>query len=121
MTELTGVISSTGLPGVVQADEGVCPRELIGLQCISSEYDCLCEQVATVETETVKTKGHASSLVMRMSLDPDVGNPLTVMTALNLTGRTADFQVSRGAVQATFNLRRAENAQLASFVAEAGV
>ena len=66
-------------------------------------------------------KGRGSAMVLALRLIPNVGNPLTVMTALNLTGYKADFQVSRQAVTATFNLKKSQNSDLALFVRETGI
>ena len=46
MTELSGVISSTGLEQEAAVSEA-CPRELINLTCIASQYACLCQQVSS--------------------------------------------------------------------------
>ena len=121
MTELTGVISSTALAQPKAAVSDACPRKLLGLTCLRSHYECLCEQVTGSEVETVKGGKGASALVLTLRLIPNVGNPLAVMTALNLTGYKADFQASRQAVTATFNLRKPQNSEIAALVQETGI
>lgn len=120
MSELGAVISSSGLDAASEPVEETCPRELLGLTCLIREYQCLCEQVASTEIEKVR-KGRGSALTLTLNLIPSVGNPMTVMTALNLTGMRAEFQASRQAVTATFDLSRPENASLNEFVRETGI
>lgn len=66
MSEFTGVISSTGLEA---GEEGNCPRELLGLFCMTSEYGCLCEQVASSDIATVRNEdGRAVAVELTMRL-----------------------------------------------------
>lgn len=114
MTEFTHVIESTGLN---EASEAVatCPRVLLDLACLSGEYECLCGQVAESQIATVTNADGATTAVrLTLALIPNVGEPRTVMLALNMTGYRADYEASRNAVTATFNTRRPENAGLLS-------
>ena len=114
MPEFVGVISSTGLPddSGTPVSEKVCPRELLGLACVASQYVCLCQQVEGCSVETVKNE-HAGTAIVNLRLE-GVSDAQAVMASLDLTGYKADLQVSRREIVAAFNMRRPQNAGLRS-------
>lgn len=117
MSELTHVISSSGLEETSGAVSEVCPRELLGLACITDNYPCLCELVDAYESETVRNQDGETAVVrLTLGIKPGVGEPQKVMSSLELTGYKADIQISRHEVVATFNLRRPQNTELRSFI-----
>lgn len=115
MTEFTHVIGSTALIEEPEAavQEG-CPRILIGLVCMASDYPCVCGLVDTSKVETASREGRGA-IVLTLNLRPGIGQPEAVMAAIDLTGYRADFTVSRNFVVASFNLRRPQNAELRSW------
>lgn len=122
MTELSYVISSTAL--TEESDAAVqqrCPRELLGLSCIVAEYACLCELVEACRVETVKGQSGGTAVVnLCMTLRQGKADPQAVMAGVDLTGYRADYQASRQAVTASFNMRRPQNTNLMTFVRESG-
>jgi hypothetical protein len=123
MTELTHVISST--PLTEESDAAVeqrCPREVLGLSCIVAQYACLCELVEACRVETVKgLRGGTAVVNLCMTLRQNKADPQAVMAGIDLTGYRADYQASRQAVTASFNMRMPQNAGLMTFVRETGV
>lgn len=124
MTELTGVISSTALEDTKAAAavrEG-CPRQLLGLTCIKSQYPCLCEQVDVTATELKRNEnGQASELNLTLSLSPSTLEPRAVMASIELTGYKARFgNVSTQGVRASFDLRVPQNTPLRLFIDSTG-
>lgn len=121
MTELAFVISSTALTDETDAAvQGRCPRESLGLSCMIPHYSCLCELVGTCTIETVKNDSGGTALVLSMTLRQGK-DAQAVMTGIDLMAYKADFQVSRSAVVASFNMRRPQNVELETFVRETGV
>jgi len=113
MTELTGVISSTGLDEPSAAVSNECPRQLLGLACITGEYACLCELVDSSRLETTVNMGGQPALVnLTLNSKPGTGDLQAVMSAIDLTGYRANFDVSGRSVVVSFDLRRPENAPL---------
>lgn len=125
MSELTELISSTTLGEWDESNGAVvgCPREHLGLSCISDQYTCLCESTNGCKVETTtNAKGEPTVLTLNISLIPNIGEPRQVLAGIDLTGYKADFRaVSREAVRASFDLRKPENAALRLFVQETGV
>lgn len=121
MTELTHVISSSVLKtDALPAQPVECARTaVLGLSCLrGTGYGCLCELVTSAEVG-VTTDKQGNAAVLRLALTLGTGTPYDVMAALNLTGLVAGFEASRTAVIATYDLRKAQNGNLRSFLIEA--
>lgn len=122
VNEFTEVLSSTGLDDETGPVGVVCPRTLLGLTCIVNEYKCLCESVDSCEYQTTKGRnGQVSIVSLTLNLNLGMSNPYEVMQGINLTGYKADFEASREAVRASFNLGRPQNTELKAHVAESGI
>lgn len=82
----------------------------------------MCELVDSSTIETVPDGNGGTALVrLSMTLAPGKGDPRAVMARIDLTGYKADYEASKQAVTASFNLRRPQNTGLRSFVREAGI
>jgi hypothetical protein len=122
MSELGHVISSTALTTRASAAvQDGCPRELLGLSCIVSEYQCLCELVDACTIEAVKNESGGTALVTLSMTLRRGEDAQAVMAGIDLMAYKADLQVSRSAVAASFNLRRPQNAELRAFLRETGI
>ena len=125
MTELTHVISSTGLIEDSAAPVEIkdnCPREYLNLSCVADLFDCVCTYVESTHAETVEDKA-ANPIALRLNLNliQGMGNPYKVMEALNMTTLKADYQIGRTAVEGTFLFSRVQNRDLALYVRQIGL
>ena len=94
-----------------------CPRELLGLACLVSQYACLCEVIEVSIAETVMDGDKGEALLkLSMSFREDKRDVAAVMGGIDLTGYRANYQSSKDTVIATFNLRGPHNLDLRLFV-----
>ena len=119
MSELGAVLSSTVL--------GVCPRELLGLTCLSdTDYECLCSEVVSA---SVRTEQDTKGAVLVLSLELFPGKEWEhLRKSVDLTGYKAAWRVSPPesmhhgtTVDFTFDLWRPQNADLKGYVLETGI
>lgn len=111
MTEL-GHLISTALV------DNECPRELLGKMCTSGEYECACDNLSAASIAVVNNKAGVASLVrLTMTLKPGSGDATKVMDGIELSGLKAHFDASYRHVEATFDLRMPQNAELKALAA----
>lgn len=78
MTDLTHLISSAQVPEQ-------CPRELLGLQCISDFYKCFCTEVAASRIDPVSDEsGKTTALRLTLTVKPNA-DVTEVLYGLELT------------------------------------